>query len=94
METKCCIICGIELKKPIMLGEAVPKRWAKKHGYDGYQWRELKERVLATFSNINEELMESDPAKFFPDSVIFFTCMKHTGKEFDTAGEAAEVNED
>lgn len=90
-----CVICGMELKNPIMLGETAPKAWAKKNGYDGYQWRECKDSVIATLKNAREELLEPDPhPDMFPDSVKFFTCMKHTGKEFDTAGESAEPYED
>ena len=90
-----CVSCEVELKKPIMLGETAPKAWAKKNGYDGFQWRERKVTVMATLKNVKEELLEPDPSPdMFPDSVKFFTCMKHTGKEFDTAGEAAEPSED
>ncbi len=92
--TNKCVICEVELKKPIMLGETAPKAWAKKNGYDGFQWRESRKSVLVVIKNARKELLESDPIKYFPDSVTFFTCMKHTDKKFDTVGEAAEVNED
>ncbi len=88
-----CVICGLELKNPIMLGETASKAWAKKNGYDGFQWRERKGSVMA-LKNAREELLESDPSEVFPNSVKFFTCIKHTGKEFDTVGEATESNED
>ena len=90
-----CVICELKLENPIMLGETAPKAWAKKNGYDGFQWRERKESVMAALKNVREELLESDPhPDMFPDSVKFFTCMKHTGREFDTAGEEAEPSED
>ncbi|KKL75034.1 hypothetical protein LCGC14_2058900 [marine sediment metagenome] len=88
-----CLICEVELKKPVMIGEAAPKGWAKKNGYDGYQWNELKDKVLACLKNARVELLEPSP-NWSDDYVMFFTCMKHTGKEFDTAGEEAEPNED
>lgn len=88
-----CVICEIELKKLIMLGETAPKAWAKKNGYDGYQWREIKSRVVAILQGANTELLEPDPSEMFPDSVKFFTCMKHTGKAF-TMGEESEPNQD
>jgi len=88
-----CVICNVELKNPIMLGETASKAWAKKNGYDGFQWREHKKLVMAALKNAREELFEPDPSELFPESVKFFTCMKHTGKEFDTVGEA-ETNED
>lgn len=91
---KQCVICSVELQKPIMLGETAPKGWAKKHGYDGYQWSQCKDIALAILKDAREELFESSPTVHFPDSVTFFTCMKHTDKNFDTVGEAAEVNED
>lgn len=94
-EKQACVICGVKLTKPIMLGETATKAWAKKNGYDGYQWRERRCAVIDTLKTIREELLEPDPhPDMFPDSVKFFTCMKHTGKEFDTAGEVAEPNED
>lgn len=89
-----CVVCGAELKNPIMLGETASKAWAKKNGYDGFQWRERKENVIAALKNAKEELLEPDPSELFPESVKFFTCMKHTDKNFDTVGEVAEVNED
>lgn len=91
--TKQCVICGMELQNPIMLGETASKAWAKKNGYDGFQWRERKEHVMATLKNAREELLELDPSELFPESVKFFTCIKHTGKEF-TMGEKSEPNED
>lgn len=93
-EKQACVICGVKLTNPIMLGEAAEKAWAKKHGYDGYQWRECKSSVSAALKNVREELLEPDPSpEMFPDSVKFFTCMKHTGKEF-SMGEEAESNQD
>lgn len=92
--TNKCVICGVELQKPIMLGETAPKGWAKKHGYDGYQWRQIKSNVLAILKDARQELLEPSPIKYFPDSVTFFTCMTHTDSNFDTVGEVAEVNED
>ncbi len=89
-----CVICAIELKNPIMLNQSAPKAWAKKNGYDGFQWRERKESVLVALKNAKEELLEPAPIKYFPDSITFFTCMKHTGKEFDTVGEAEVDNQD
>ena len=77
-----------------MLGETAPKGWAKKNGYDGFQWRERRGSVIGALKNARKELLESDPSELFPDYVTFFTCMKHTGKEFDCVGEAAEPNED
>ncbi len=91
---KKCVICSFKLQNPIMLGETAPKAWAKKNGYDGFQWRERKESVMAALKNAREVLLELDQSELFPDSVKFFTCMKHTGKEFDTVGEVAEPNED
>ncbi len=91
--TNKCVICEVELKKPIMLGETAPKAWAKKNGYDGYQWNELKSRVLACLNHVKVELLEPS-LNWGDDYVTFFTCMKHAGKEFDVAGEAAEPNED
>lgn len=90
-----CVICGVELQRAIMLGETAPKGWAKKHGYDGYQWRECKSSVTAILKNVREDLLEPDPHPImFPDSVKFFTCMKHTDRNFDTVGEAEEENQD
>ena len=92
-EKQACVICGVELTKPIMLGEDAPKAWAKKNGYDGYQWREDKDRVIAILKGAKTELMEPYDHGFGADSITFFTCMKHTGKEF-TESEEAEPNQD
>ncbi len=92
-EKQACVICGIKLIKPIMLGEAAPKAWAKKNGYDGYQWREDKNKVIDELKGVKMELLEPYDHGFGSDSVTFFTCMKHTGKEFSMS-EEPETNQD
>jgi len=92
-EKQACVICGVKLTKPVMLGESAAKTWAKKSGYDGYQWREDRNRVMAILRDVKAELLEPYDHGFGADSVTFFTCMKHTGKEF-TMGEEPESNQD